>query len=71
MEKVELRVDGMTCDGCVKSVQKALNNQDGVQSASADLDSGIVSIDFDPSRVKRAVLEKAIVDAGFEIGASA
>ena len=70
MEKIELRVDGMTCSGCVKSVQKALTSHDGVRSASADLDSGMVKIDFDPSLIKRPALEKAIVDAGFEIGAS-
>jgi copper chaperone len=69
MEKVELRVEGMTCGGCVKSIQNALNGRDGVSDATADLDTGTVSIDFDPNLIQQAALEKAIVDAGFEVTA--
>lgn len=59
----------MQCDGCVASVQKALVNRPGVDNARADLDSGIVSIDFDPARIDRPSLESAIEDAGFDIAA--
>lgn len=69
MEKIELNVSGMTCGGCVKSVQKALTSHDGVTNATADLDSGVVSIDFDPSQIQAPALKKAIVDAGFEVSA--
>ena len=69
MEKIELNVTGMTCGGCVKSVQKALTSHDGVSNATADLESGLVTIDFDPSQIQAAALKKAIVDAGFEVAA--
>lgn len=69
MEKVELRVEGMTCGGCVTSVQKALTSHDGVSSATADLESGVVSIDYDPGLIQKAALKKAILDAGFEVAA--
>ena len=69
MNKIELRVAGMTCGGCVKSIQNALTARDGVSGATADLDAGTVAIEFDPAVIQPAALEKAIVDAGFEIGA--
>lgn len=69
MEHLEIRIEGMQCDGCVASVQKALVNRPGVDNARADLDSGIVSIDFDPARIDRPGLESAIEDAGFDIAA--
>ena len=69
MATVELKVEGMTCGGCVKSVQNALASHDGVTSATADLESGKVSIDFDPGRIQQPALEKAIVEAGFEVAA--
>ena len=69
MEHLEIRIEGMQCDGCVTSVQKALESRPGVGAARADLNSGSVAIDFEPSRIDRPGLEAAIEDAGFDIAA--
>jgi len=69
MENTQIKVAGMTCGGCVKSIQNALSARDGVSSATADLESGIVSVDFDPAQIQQPQLEQAIVDAGFDIAA--
>ena len=69
MERVEIRVDGMTCGGCVKSIQNALNNRDGVASAAADLDSSVVAVEFDAAVIQKDAIEQAIVDAGFSVAA--
>ena len=69
METIEIKVEGMTCGGCVKSVQNALNQRDGVSSATADLDSGIVAIEFDAALIQKNALEQAITDAGFDVAA--
>jgi len=69
MEKVHLKVEGMTCGGCVQSVQKALTNRDGVRTANADLDTGMVMIEFDAKVIQKSSLEKAIADAGFSVAA--
>ena len=69
MEKVELKVEGMTCGGCVKSIQNALNGRNGVDSAVADLEAGTVAIEFDGKVIQRSALEQAIVDAGFDVAA--
>jgi copper chaperone len=69
MEKVELKVEGMTCGGCVKSIQNALNGRNGVDSAVADLEASTVAIEFDGKVIQRSALEQAIVDAGFDVAA--
>ncbi|MDH3511869.1 MAG: cation transporter [Gammaproteobacteria bacterium] len=69
MEKVELKVEGMTCGGCVNSIQNALNGRNGVNNAIADLESGIVAIEFDAKVIQKSALEQAIVDAGFDVAA--
>jgi copper chaperone len=69
MEKVHLKVDGMTCGGCVQSVQKALTHREGVRTANADLDTGMVMIEFDAKVIQKSGLEKAIADAGFSVAA--
>ncbi len=69
MQRAEIQVQGMSCDGCVTSVQNALTNRPGVTAASADLETGTVVIDFDPEVIQRASLEQAIEDAGFDVAA--
>ncbi len=69
MQRAEIQVQGMSCDGCVTSIQNALTTRPGVTAASADLETGTVVIDFDPEVIQRASLEQAIEDAGFDVAA--
>ena len=69
MESVELKVEGMTCGGCVKSIQNALQSHEGVGSASANLDAKLVTVEFDPSVIQRDGIVQAIEDAGFDVAA--
>ncbi len=69
MERVEIRVDGMTCGGCVNSIQNALNNRDGITSSSADLDSSMVTVEYDSGVIQKEAIEKVITDAGFGVAA--
>ncbi len=69
MQNLELKVDGMTCGGCVKSIQNALNIQDGISKATADLDSKTVQVEFDPAVIEESAIRSAIEDAGFDVAA--
>ena len=69
MERLEVTVEGMQCGGCVSSVQNALTSRDGVSGATARLEDGLVTVDFDPATIDRSGIEAAIVDAGFEVAA--
>lgn len=69
MATTTIKVSGMTCGGCVKSIENALNEQAGVLRVKADLDGGTVSIDFDPGAIAPAALEQAIENAGFDVAA--
>ena len=67
MNEITLSVTGMTCGGCVNSVQKVLTALPGVQSAEVALTPGQARVTFDPARVERAQLVQAVVEAGFGI----
>ena len=67
MENVELKIDGMTCSGCVNSIQNALYRQDGVNKAVADIENILLMVEFDPAVIKRDGLVEAIADAGFDV----
>lgn len=67
--KTELKVQGMTCGGCERSVQNALTSQAGVLTAKADRISGSVTVEYDPALVEPTALAKAVATAGFAVGA--
>lgn len=65
--KIEISVEGMTCGGCVKSVERALSHHIGVITAKASLEDKRVSVEFDVAAVNRAQLEHTIRKAGFSV----
>ncbi len=67
MDRVEIRVEGMTCGGCVSSIQKALTARDGVKEVSGSVEDKTVTIEFDPALIQQAALEQAIEEAGFDV----
>ena len=67
MDKIDIRVEGMTCGGCVKSIETALGTHAGNQSSRADLDSHTVSVEFDPGVIQQSAIEAAIEAAGFDV----
>jgi len=66
METTRIAVEGMTCQGCVKSLTRALTATPGVQSATVTLEPGQASIEHDPATVPVDRLRAVIEDAGFE-----
>ena len=60
-------ISGMTCGGCVKSVQNALAQIDGVNSVHVGLEQNNAVIEFDESKTNTQALAEAIEDAGFDI----
>ena len=67
MDKIQIKVEGMTCGGCENSVKKALSTHAGVGDVEASHEAGTVDISFDPAKIQQAQLEQAIEDAGFDV----
>lgn len=64
MEKTYLKIEGMTCRHCVKSVTKALTDTPGVGAASVDLAEGTAVIEHDGT-VNDLALIAAVQEAGY------
>ncbi len=62
-----LRVPDMSCGHCELSVQEALDELDGVESAEADHTKGEVELTYDPDRVTERELRGAIEEAGYTL----
>ncbi len=61
-----LKVKGMSCQHCVMSVTKALNQLDGIKNIQIDLAKGEVRFDNTKS-VASDRIRNAITDAGYEV----
>ena len=67
LRKVELKVAGMTCAMCAKTIEHSLQELDGTTDAEVNLGNETVRVEYDPSRLKLADLEKAVTDVGYEV----
>ena len=66
MSEKEIKVVGMHCNSCVKAVELSLEDVDGIDSAKADLDSGITKITMSGD-VSDADIKEAVEEAGFNV----
>ncbi|MDR0553519.1 MAG: copper ion binding protein [Treponema sp.] len=67
MEKKVLKVEGMSCEHCVKAVTRALESLPGLAGVAVELKSGTVSFRFDPGKTSLKDIEAAIDDAGYTV----
>jgi copper ion binding protein len=63
--KIELKIEGMTCQGCVRSIEKKLATVDGVDYAHVNLGAGKAIVEFDDARADSSKLMAAVEQIGF------
>jgi copper chaperone len=66
METVELKVEGMDCEGCVKSVTRMLSGVAGVEKVHVSLQAGRATVTYDPAKTKIGDMKRAIERAGYK-----
>jgi copper chaperone CopZ len=66
METIELKVEGMDCDGCVKSVTRMLSGVPGVQAVDVSLAEARARVTYDPQKATVPDMKKAVVRAGYK-----
>ena len=66
MKEIELKVEGMTCEGCERRIQNVLMDIDGVENAKASHVAKKVKITLNKD-VDINTLKEAIEDLDFEV----
>lgn len=66
MKKVVLSIDGMTCSACSNGLEKYLNKQDGIKSATVNLVMANALIEYDENILNLGKIEKFVEEAGFK-----
>lgn len=65
---MELGIDGMTCNGCVATVEASVKQMgEGITSVKANLDSSNAVVEFIPGKIKEEDIKKAIELNGYKV----
>ena len=65
MQNVTLKVEGMSCNHCVNSIEGTLKNV-GAQ-AKVDLASKQVSVEYDENTLTLETIKEAIEEQGYDV----
>jgi copper chaperone len=66
VDNVELKIEGMDCQGCVKSVTRMLSGVPGVEKVDVSLEEGKARVSYDPAKAAVADMKRAVERAGFK-----
>ncbi len=67
MEKVTLKVSGMSCGHCVKAVEGSVGELSGVSTVTVNLNEGTVDVEFNASEVSLEAIKETIDDQGYDV----
>ena len=65
MQRIEIRVDGMSCASCVGRIEKALMGQRGVAESQVNLATGKATVKFDQPATPATLID-LIKEAGYQ-----
>jgi copper chaperone len=65
MQNVTLKVEGMSCNHCVNSVEGALKTMGA--SGKVDLANGTVHVEFDENKLTQEAIKEAIEEQGYDV----
>ncbi len=65
--KITLPIAGMSCVNCAKSIEKALNNKEGVYSATVNFATEKLTVEYNPEQIGLAGIKKTVQDVGYQV----
>ena len=67
MENKILKIEGMTCSACAKSIERVSKKVPGVEEASVNFATEKLNIKYDESKVKLSDIQSVVEKAGYKI----
>lgn len=67
VKEITLEITGMACQHCSQTVEKALNNRVGVESAEVSLNKEEAYVKYDAEQLTIEDLVKEVEDSGYGV----
>lgn len=66
MKNVTIKINGMGCQNCVKSVTEELTSLDGINKVNVSLENACAEIEYDESKINTDKMISAIKELEYE-----
>jgi len=67
MEKTIIKVDGMSCEHCVKAVKTAVSALSGVNNVAVDLKNKTATVEYDADKISLDKIKSEIEEQGYDV----
>jgi mercuric reductase len=67
LEKLELAIEGMTCNGCATSIERRFENKSGIHSKEVSYGEGKGTFTFDPEAITKDDIIKVINQGSYSV----
>ena len=67
IQKINFKIDGMTCDACQNNVNNAVNELPGIIDVKTSYSEGNAVVEFDTTQINIMEIEKAINSTGYKV----
>ena len=67
VQRVDLKIKGMTCEGCETNINHAISLVDGVLRVESDYKRGEAKVQYDASKTEKEEIVAAVKGTGYEI----
>jgi copper chaperone len=67
METINFNIPSISCSVCSNKIQNGLKEMQGIGSASVDIKTKNVNVEYNPEEVKPIEIKKKVVSMGYEI----
>lgn len=66
MKKITLKIKGMHCESCARTIERALLKEKGLISANVNFSLGKATVEYDREKIDENQIKKAIKKTGYE-----
>ena len=64
-KKLELKIDGISCQACVAKIERKLSKTNGVDKALVNISNNMADIEYDEKEIKASEIMKMIEKLGY------
>ena len=64
-KKLELKIEGISCQACVAKIERKLSRTNGVKKALVNISNNMADIDYNESEIKASEITKIIEKLGY------
>ena len=68
-QTLQMKVQGMTCGNCARTVERKLASTPGVTKATVNLEAHQATVEYDAELVKPETLANAVRQLGYDVAA--